>query len=104
MNTYTITSPSIEGVISDDCLYFEGIRRPPAFFTVRDSGTVGRGNIIILEQYLDDIHQLFMKKLGDFIDNNIDNAESLKLQALLQEMIKVKDLIENAPKADIMRE
>jgi hypothetical protein len=102
MNTYSIISPSLEGVICDDRMYFEGILKPQEFFILRDGGNITENGIEILEAYFNDIHSLFLKKLEDFSLGFCDDENTLKLQALLQEMIKVRKLIENADKGDII--
>ena len=115
MKTYSTISPSLEGILSDDALYFEGARRPPAFFVMRDGLSEEKvkekseENILIMEKYFNDIHSLFLRKLSnfsnnDFTENENKDEESIKLQALLQELIKVKGLIENSSKVAIMRE
>jgi hypothetical protein len=98
---YSIT-PSIHGVLSDDELYFEGIKKPSAFYSMRDQETQSEENIEILEKYFNDLYNLFLKKLSAFaMDEVTSDEQTLKLQALLQEMIKVKKLIEAASKAQI---
>lgn len=95
MKIYNTVSPSIEGVISNDLLYFEGVNRPPIIFTIRDQGFVSDDNIDILEKYFNDIYNLFLRKLSSFaMFEQTNEEESTKLQALLQELIKVKKLIE----------
>lgn len=85
---------SIDGVLSDDLLYFEGIHRPTRISIIKDSVNITNENLNLLEKYFDDIHNLFLKKLASFvICEEISNEESLKLQALLQELIKVKSLL-----------
>lgn len=94
MKSYTITAPSLDGLLSDDYLYFEGLKKPSALFTIRD-GLDGSGKSIeILEKYFNDIYNLFLRKLSAFVSEETSmSEESTKLQALLQEMIKVKGLI-----------
>jgi hypothetical protein len=104
MNSHTLTSPSLEGIISNDDIYFEGLRRPQDFFVIRDNGVTEDTNVVVLERYFNDIYKLFTKRLTHFSDNYISDEETLKLQALLQELIKVKGLIENAGRVDIMKE
>ena len=104
MHTYTITSPSLDALISSDSLYFEGIRKPLIAFSLgEDMASISHGtreNVAILERYFSDIHNLFLKKLAIFSgDESVSSEASTKLQALLQEMIKVKGLIESANKA-----
>ena len=101
MNTYSITSPSIGALLSDDNLYFEGIKRPLISFGLGENlnatATNAHENIAILERYFSDIHNLFLKKFADFSSSeSTSNETTIKLQALLQEMIKVKGLIEAA--------
>lgn len=100
MHPYTITSPSIDGLLTHDDLYFEGIKRPLAAFAVRDaphdsaSAAILSELITDLERYFNDVHQLFLKKLAEFSTNRFSSPEeTLKLQALLQEIVKVKELI-----------
>lgn len=96
MNTYSIASPSLDGVLSDDYIYFEGVRRPSDLFAIRDGGIESEESKVVLERYFNDIHNLFLRKLTHFAGNGpVNNEESLKMQGLLQEMIKVKGLIEN---------
>jgi hypothetical protein len=107
MNLYPIPSPTLAGVLSDDYLYFEGTSRPQAFYALRDhdpaSREVSEKNLLLLEQYFNDMYNLFLRKLTLFASGaTLSSEESLKLQALLQELLKVKELIENAGKVDIM--
>ena len=106
MNTYTITSPSLAGLLTDDALYFEGIKRPLISYAIRETMPDSREHVVILERYFTDIYNLFLKKVAAFSANSIVSespsasaaaaAETAKLQALLQEMIKVKGLIASA--------
>lgn len=94
MKTYTLSSPSLDGVLSDDHLYFEGIRKPSQFYTIRDGGIPTEDDFDLLEKYFNDVYNLFLRKLSAFATYEfLGNEESLKLQALLQELIKVKELI-----------
>ncbi len=97
MKTYTISSPSIEGILSDDYLYFEGVSRPVDVYTVRDYGLSQQSSIEVLEKYFNDIYNLFLRKLSSFsMFDYVGDDEATKMQALLQELIKVKKLIESA--------
>jgi hypothetical protein len=94
MKNYSTTMASIDSVLSDDLLYFEGIRRPTRISLIKDSPSISGDNLDILEKYFNDIHNLFLKKLSGFaISERTTDEESLKLQALLQELIKVKSLL-----------
>lgn len=108
---YMIVSPSLDGVLSHDSIVFEGINRPNEILQVLD-GPASRGKeklnktgrpssfeplkqseIIVLEQYLHDLYGLFMKKLSQFVLASEVNAQDVvQLQALFQEIIKVKQL------------
>ncbi len=104
MKEYSITSPSVSAIISDDYLYFEGIKKPSLLFSLRDHGE-SVGDPSIMDRYWNDLYNLFLRKLTQFAcSQGVNNEESIKLQALLQELVKVKDLIENAPKTAIMRQ
>lgn len=97
MQSYTITSPSLDGLLTDDNLYFEGIRKPLVAYSVRETMPDSLEHIAILERYFSDIHALFMKKFAVFSGSGtVANEETVKLQALLQEMVKVRGLIESA--------
>ena len=97
MRTYSTVSPSIIGVLSDDQLYFEGLKRPSVMYAVRDQNDSSRANLDMLGKYFNDVHNLFLRKLSAFAAfDHATDEETMKLQALLQELIKVKALIEGA--------
>ncbi len=97
MKTYNIMSPSLDGVLSDDHLYFEGVSRPGEIYAIRDQHIYTHDSLAVLEKYFNDIYNLFLRKLSSFAMFEYSNEEStMKMQALLQELIKVKKLIENA--------
>ncbi|MDP3962865.1 MAG: hypothetical protein Q8Q03_03300 [bacterium] len=96
MKTYSIVSPSLDGVLSDDYIYFEGVRRPLALFALRDGAVPSGEEAVVLEKYFNDMYSLFLKKLTSFAGGESASEEdTLKLQGLLQELIKVKGIIEN---------
>ncbi len=97
------STPTLSGIISDDFLYFEGTPRPQSFFALRDDGEVKKETMIELGQYWNDVYNLFLRKLTLFAGTEkTSTEETLKLQALLQELITTRNLIENGGKADIM--
>ncbi len=101
MKKYALTSPSLDGVLSDDHLYFEGIRKPLEVYKIRDGGQVSENNIDILEKYFNDLYNLFLRKLSNFATfGHSTDEDTMKMQALLQELIKVKKLIEGAYKVE----
>ena len=94
MKKYQKSYPVIDGILSDDFLYFEGINRPVDIFFLndKDNGAIDRTDI--LEKYFNYIYNLFLCKISIFVaSDTINNESSIKLQALLQEMIKVKSMI-----------
>lgn len=95
--SYSYASPSLAGVLTHDSLLYDGITRPVEVMKILD----GKGPAVrrtrrshegkLLEQYFYDLYGVFMKKLSGFVlESRPAQAEELKLQALLQEMIKVK--------------
>lgn len=98
--------PTLSGIISNDYLFFEGVSRPQEFYLLRD-GNNNRNDmgidILVMEKYFNDLYNLFLRKICDFATRSkYSDEESLKLQALLQEMIKVKNLIDNQTDLHIM--
>ena len=97
MKTYSINIPTIDGILSDDFIYFEGINRPNDIFILKDENNDTKNrNIDLLEKYFNDIYNLFLRKLSAFaMFESTNNEETIKMQALLQELIKVKNIIIN---------
>lgn len=102
---YQIISPSLEGVLNHESITYEGIRRPIELLRVLDGpatkghkrGTKSNHNTDkdnkILEEYFNDLHDVFMKKFASFVlESEVSPGDTIKLQAMLQEMIKVKTL------------
>jgi hypothetical protein len=92
---YSLVLPSLDGLLSDDALYFEGVSRPAEYYLFRDApSNSSAGDPIVLERYSNDVYNLFLRKLSTFVsDNNVSEEDSVKLQALLQELIKVRELL-----------
>jgi pantothenate kinase type III len=102
MRDYQIISPSLEGVLSHTSVVYEGLKRPIEIFRVLDGpSSRGKGGTLctsdnrkILDEYFQDLYVVFNKKLSDFAVSSVtDPVHTLKLQAMLQEMIKVKRLV-----------
>lgn len=101
MRTYNITMPSLDGVLSDDHLYFEGVRRPMEVYRIRDGAPMTDETVDILEKYFNDVYNLFLRKLSTFATFEYSTDEdTTKMQALLQELIKVKKLIADGSKIE----
>lgn len=95
MKIYPAISPSLSGILSDDYLYFEGLSRPSEINIIRDAGSTQGNSVDVLEKYFNDVYNLFLRKLSAFaMFENTTSEDTLKLQALLQELVKVKELIE----------
>jgi hypothetical protein len=109
MRDYQIASPSLEGVLNHSSLLYEGLNRPIALLRVLDGpATKGKSKEYpakqdverseedqkVLERYFHDLYGIFMNKLSFFVvQSSSDSDETVKLQAMLQEMIKVKRLM-----------
>lgn len=105
---YMLVSPSLDGILSHSSMSYEGLKRPVEILRVLD-GPVSKGNrkegavkeepLSMVEQkvlsgYLHDLYGVFMKSLSQFaIDPYVRAEEVVKLQAMLQEIIKVKKLM-----------
>lgn len=101
MKIYNTILPSLDGVLSDDQLYFEGIKRPVVINKIRDGGDSDRNNIDVLEKYFNDVYNLLLRKLSIFSTLEHSTDEDItKLLALLQELIKVKALLEGDSKEE----
>lgn len=96
-----ITSPSLDGVLSHESIMYEGIVRPTEIIRAFDKPQ-GREeydlakpeNRQILRDYYNDLYGLFMRKMGLFIsEKQVSPDEELKLQAILQELIKMKKVL-----------
>jgi len=102
-----VVSPSLDGILRHDSVMYEGLKRPIEVLRVLD-GPSARGTnkdgsrkrqpteeqIKVLEGYFNDIYGVFMKKLSHFVVAASTKADDIvKLQALFQEMIKIKGLI-----------
>ncbi len=109
MRDYQIASPSLEGVLNHSSILYDGLKRPIEILRIYD-GPQTRSQIkehntiydrklaqdeqFILYDYFRDLHQIFLKKLSNFVVEDYSASdETIKLMAMLQEMIRVKRLI-----------
>ncbi len=61
---------------------------------LRVGGQLSDTQYKILQEYFIDLYGVFIKKLSHFlVDSNISSDDSIKLQAMLQEMVRVKKWI-----------
>ena len=111
LRDYSITSPSLDGILQHESIIYEGIKRPTeiirAFDRPRSDKPTGDKpasdqihdlcdpeNRKILNNYWNDLYGLFMRKLSQFItEAEVKPDEEVRLQAILQELIKVKGLL-----------
>lgn len=95
MENYTIRQPQINGILSDDYLHFEGIFRPTQVFMIRDTEIDGNSREV-MEKYFNDIYNLFLRKISIFSSfEHSSDEEMIKIQALLQELVKVKKILQD---------
>ena len=101
MRDYILTSPSLEGILSHYSPGYEGIRRPVEVLRALD-GPARRGSgqihstreTHILEEYFHDLNGVFMKRFSAvMLQTDITPEDSVKLQAMLQELLNVKKRI-----------
>ncbi len=97
--SYGLLMPSLDGVLSHESLVYEGVERPIescALSTARPPPRRPRTRPTkakILERYFYDLYGVFMKRLSQFVlESEPSDIETVNLQAMLQEMIKVKKL------------
>ncbi len=109
MRDYQIASPSLEGVLNHSSVLYDNIKRPIELLRVLDGPAtksqdndrptrydrnITPDNLKILDEYFRDLHGIFMKKLANFVVSDFSESdETIKMQAMLQEMIRVKRLI-----------
>ena len=113
MRDYQLISPSLDGILRHESIVYDGIQRPDQVLKLMD-GPATRGNrkegapaeVVytdgerkVIEQYLSDLYGIFTKKLSYFfVESEPRPDEEMKLQAMLQEMIKVKKLLGHQPR------
>ncbi|MDB5239165.1 MAG: hypothetical protein JWO00_500 [Candidatus Parcubacteria bacterium] len=96
---YSVTSPSLGGFLTHDSLIYEGIKRPTEMLQAMDgpagdSSPPKASEEKILEQYFYDLYGVFMKRLSQFVlASYVSDVETVKLQAMLQEMVKIKKIM-----------
>lgn len=97
---YSVVSPSLEGVLSHDCVSYEGVRRPAELLRAMDAPSRGLrlrpkpGQKEILQSYFYDLYGVFMKRLSHFVlACEAEENETVAIQAMLQELVKVKRLL-----------
>ena len=84
--------------ISHEEIVFEGLTRPRSVLLFKENvSSYGGDDGAILERYFGDIQNLFLKNFALFAGNDqVSEQESHKLRSLLEEMIKVKTLLEKS--------
>lgn len=111
---YSLVSPSLDGVLSHSSIAYDGLQRPLEVLRALD-GPSSKGNFPepdgsplsvrpqasrtpedhkIIETYFQDLYSIFMKRLSHFaLDAAPTSEDEIKLQALLQEMLKIKGIL-----------
>lgn len=98
---YSLTSPSLEGILLHESVSYEGLKRPVLLNRIFDKPSGMRvinpdemENKKIIEDYFRDLYGVLVKKLSQFvIDSETNIEESVKITAMLHELIKVKKLL-----------
>ena len=101
MRDYQFVSPSLDGILRHESIVYEGLNRPSDLIRAFDSPARTKDDRRpsdhdhkVLSQYFQDLHSIYLKKLSCFvIDSSVGKEEGLKLQAMLQELVKIKGLI-----------
>ena len=96
-----MTSPSLDGILSHESVYYEGVKRPALINRIFDKPPGCRAidpgdldNRKVIEGYFNDLYGILMKNLSQFaIECDPAPDESVRLVAMLQEFIKVKGLM-----------
>ena|ERR1035437_9174236 len=100
---YQIVSPSLDGILRHDCVFYDGLKRPLELVRVFDrrrscrsfdEGDIGVEDRKKIEDYSRDLYGILIKRISEFVMKS-DSApdEAVKLQAMLQELIKVKKML-----------
>ncbi len=96
-----IVSPSLDGILSHESISYGGVHRPLELLRVYD----GPASISLyehgpsedreeLQRYFGDLYSVFMKRFSGFIvDDSFSDEDVLTIQAMLQEIIKVKKIL-----------
>ena len=98
---YTLTSPSLDGILSHESVVYGGIKRPSLINMIFDKplgchaiDSKTPENRKVIEEYFNDLYGILMKRLSQFaIESDPTPDESVKLMAMLQEFVKVKGLL-----------
>lgn len=98
-----LVSPSLGGILSHDSVSYGGVKRPvdllkvydgPARMSLYEHGSSEDREE--LQRYFGDLYGVFMKKFSNFIvDDMFADEDVLTIQAMLQEIIKVKKILLN---------
>lgn len=106
---YRIVSPCLDGVLCHESVVYDGLKRPPEIARIFDrpsqnSNAAGSAASPIdltdverrkrIEEYFHDLYGILMKKLSQFaVESDPPEEDSVKLIAMLQELVKVKRLL-----------
>lgn len=91
-------------MLVEDATEFDGIARPAKQLLIKDVERTPEDNVI-LERYFNDMYAMFMNRLSALaLGNKITPEDERKLRSLLEEMLKVKGLIERADYAQELKD
>ena len=98
---YTLTSPSLDGILSHESVVYGGLKRPALINRIFDRPSNNRAvdleeteNQKIIESYYHDLYEVLTKKLSGYaVSAEREDDEAVKITAMLQEFIKIKGLL-----------
>lgn len=98
---YSVTSPSLDGILSHDSIVYEGLVRPEEIIRAFDKPPSKAMPDLhnpekrqILHDYFNDLYGLFMRKISQLVtEQEVTPEAEVKLMAMLQELIKIRKLL-----------
>lgn len=85
--------PSLDGILAHTSISYGGLKRPPAVERIfdRPSSKIDKKAV---EAYFHDLYGVLMKRLSEYVVSATPPSdEGVKLQAMIQELTKVKSLL-----------
>ena len=103
MRDYTLVSPSLDGILCHEDSRYGDFSRPKEIQVIFDRPGLSLVELDTpqkkktVELYWNDLYTVFLRRLTDFASQSTTtHHDAVKLQAMLQEMIKIKKLLADA--------
>ncbi|MCL5781976.1 MAG: hypothetical protein M1459_01295 [Patescibacteria group bacterium] len=104
---YSVVSPSLSGILSHDSLQYDGLVRPVEIAEIFDRPSSAHTRYVagsedvekarVVERYFFDLYGVLIKKLSNYaIVSEPSPDESVKIVAMVQELIRVKAYLAQA--------